>query len=408
VVRSDAQTRARLARGDEDSLINLLLFGTVFTGQPRLTAHQIEQIIDGASEPAAAGAKLDAITDGRLNDFIAGVANPRGNERLAYAAGVLAAKGLAPTSAARRAGLKTYLLGELSRVLKEIDANARVIAGARESGVPGAEFAERSTLYRARGLSSDTSLLPNFAIEEALKAMRANGTLAAPIVRVAVIGPGLDFADKQEGYDFYPQQTLQPFAVLDSLLRQGLADRRNIRLTTFDLSPKVNAHLARLHERSTGGEPYVLQLPLAGDERWSAGFLEYWRHFGDRIGQEVSPAPAPPGAGALKLRAVAVPSAITLDVTAVDLNIVVQRMDLPAAERFDLVVGTNIFVYYDEFQQALAMINIGKMLRPGGVLLSNNALAQLPQSPLRWVGDTTVKYAEADNGDTVVWYRKMP
>ena len=50
------------------------------------------------------------------------------------------------------------------------------------------------------------------------------------------------------------------------------------------------------------------------------------------------------------------------------------------------------YLPYDEFQQALAMINIEKMLRPGGVLLSNNALVELPASPLRWVGDTTVKY----------------
>ena len=39
------------------------------------------------------------------------------------------------------------------------------------------------------------------------------------ITRVAVIGPGLDFADKGYGYDFYPVQTLQPFAIYDSLIR---------------------------------------------------------------------------------------------------------------------------------------------------------------------------------------------
>jgi hypothetical protein len=36
-----------------------------------------------------------------------------------------------------------------------------------------------------------------------------------------VIGPGLDVADKQDGFDFYPQQTLQPFALVDSLRRLG-------------------------------------------------------------------------------------------------------------------------------------------------------------------------------------------
>src|SRR5207244_878461 len=147
-----------------------------------------------------------------------------------------------------------------------------------------------------------------------------------------------DFADKQEGYDFYPQQTLQPFALLDSLFRLGLADPRDTRLTTFDVSPRVNAHLAGLHARSIRGEAYVLQLPLASDEAWAAGFLEYWQRFGDHIGNQVRPAVVPPGVGRLKLRAVAVRPAVALQVTSIDLNIVLQRIDLPPDERFDLIV----------------------------------------------------------------------
>jgi len=40
--------------------------------------------------------------------------------------------------------------------------------------------------------------------------MRDRGAFAAGSVRrVGIIGPGLDFTDKQEGYDFYPAQTVQ-------------------------------------------------------------------------------------------------------------------------------------------------------------------------------------------------------
>ena len=38
----------------------------------------------------------------------------------------------------------------------------------------------------------------------------------------------------------------------------------------------------------------------------------------------------------------------------VDIDIVLERPHLPVADRFDLVVGTNIFVYYEPFEQALA------------------------------------------------------
>ena len=407
VKQSDARTRARLERGDEDSLVNLLLFGTTFTKQPRMTARQIEQIIASAADPAAAGLKLDAITDGRLNDFVAAVASPRGNERLVYARSVLAAKGFALDTAAGQTRARAHLLGELGRVLKEIDTYERIVEQSRQVRVPGAEFAERSSLYRARGLSSDTSLLPNFAIEEALKAMRAKGTIAQKIRRVAVIGPGLDFTDKQEGYDFYPQQTLQPFAIVDSLLRLGLSDPRELRVTTLDLSPRINSHLANVYSRSVRGESYRLQLPLASDEVWSAEFVRYWKSFGDQIGKPAKPAAIPPGTGDLKLRAVAVRPSVGATLTPIDVNIVLQRVELPVEERFDLIVATNIFVYYDEFQKALAMVNIEKMLRPGGVLLSNNALVELPSPHLRWAGNVTVAYSERkDNGDTVVWYQK--
>jgi hypothetical protein len=118
-------------------------------------------------------------------------------------------------------------------------------------------------MFRTRGLSLDTSLTPRVALEQSLRELRARGLLKADSIRdVAVVGPGLDFSDKSSGYDFYPQQTLQPFALIDSLVRVGLApDVRSIRLTTLDLSPRVNEHLAAMRRRAAANQPYVIQLP---------------------------------------------------------------------------------------------------------------------------------------------------
>jgi hypothetical protein len=55
--------------------------------------------------------------------------------------------------------------------------------------------------------------------------------------RIAIVGPGLDFANKENGSDFYPLQTIQPFAVLDSLRQLGLADLRSVEIYTLDISP---------------------------------------------------------------------------------------------------------------------------------------------------------------------------
>ena len=99
--------------------------------------------------------------------------------------------------------------------------------------------------------------------------------------RVAVIGPGLDVADKQEGHDFYAPQTIQPFAIVDSLIRLGLADADTLRVTTFDVSARVNGHVAEMVRRARAGVPYVVHLPLDGAVDWTPELLDYFGRFGD-------------------------------------------------------------------------------------------------------------------------------
>lgn len=41
---------------------------------------------------------------------------------------------------------------------------------------------------------------------------------------------------------------------------------------------------------------------------------------------------------------------------------------LTTANRFDLVIGTNVFLYYDPFDQMLALENTGAMLKPEGIV----------------------------------------
>ena len=55
--------------------------------------------------------------------------------------------------------------------MKEVETHARLMEQAHALGDPSLEFAERSRLYRERGLASDTSVRVNFAIEEALRGL---------------------------------------------------------------------------------------------------------------------------------------------------------------------------------------------------------------------------------------------
>ena len=221
--------------------------------------------------------------------------------------------------------------------------------------------------------------------------------------RAAIVGPGLDFADKREGYDFYPQQTMQPFAVVDALARQGFAPAMGATMATFDVSPRINQHMEAARARAAAGDGYVIQLARDTAVEWNPNLIRYWSEFGSGIGEPVPAVPVPP-AVPVTMRAVRVHPTVVRGVEPYDVNIVLQRA---GGEPFDLVVATNILVYYDVFEQSLALANIGSMLRPGGILLTNTPLFQLPSIPLTQVGFTDVLYTrEASARDRVFWYRR--
>jgi SAM-dependent methyltransferase len=388
IAARDRDTRARVAEGDETSIVHWLLFGTSFTDEPRVTSRQLET------------KNIADVVAARLDDFERALAQPGSSERLQFARKVL---GNTP--------VRTRLLAMLDRVMKEGETHTRLAEEARTLGDPSLEFAERSRMYRARGLSSDTSLKVNFAIEQALRGLtpvlvRGSDPKRRPVRRVAIIGPGLDFSDKQEGYDFYAPQTIQPFALQDSLIRLGLADPDALEVTAFDLSPRVIAHAEYAVARARGGQSYTIHLPLDADIAWMPDFLDYWQRFGNSIGGAV-PVTVPPRVGSLKLRAVSVRPPFAARIEMSDLNVTAQHLALADAERFDLIVGTNVFLYYDRLQQGLAMVNASTMLKPGGLLLSNNALVEIPQVGMRSIGYTKSLYSRREeDGDLIIWYQK--
>jgi hypothetical protein len=412
--RRDAEIRGRLAQGDEDSLINFLLFGTAFTRNPRITLNILAKMAGkpwrDAPNSSSETADFSKTVNARINDLVHAMAAPASNERLLFARRLIESKRYDFKDVASRDRVRNYLLENLSRMLNEQVGYARLLQSARLLGDPSAEFAERSKLYSARGLSSDTSLLPNFAIEKALLSLKAQGLFRqGGVRRVGIIGPGLDFTDKEDGYDFYPQQTIQPFALIDTLLRTGLATVSDLSVTTLDLSPRVNDHLRSARQRARRGEAYTIQLPRDAQSPWKPESIDYWARLGERIGKPVAPANVPPGVGDLKVRAVRVRPAIVTIINPEDVNIVLQRLSVSPLEAFDLIIATNIFVYYDVFEQSLALANVERMLRPGGLLLSNNALLELPSIGIRSVGYETVVYSDRpDHGDHIVWYQRDP
>ncbi len=394
----DRAVRERLVRGEADTVVNLLFFGTSFTAAPRLTAKTMQARDRKAVESALAR---------RLDDLLDAVAAGRGGERIALARALLEGEGIRLDAPRGRERAAVWILENVARVRRE-QAGFEAALAASASAPPTDQLVARSTLFRERGIALDTSLRATFAVEEALADALARGLVAKGAVRrVAVVGPGLDFVDKAEGQDFYPPQSLQALALVDSLVRLGLADAATLRVTGFDISPLVLDHLRRARTRAGKGAGYVVQLPRPRDG-WGGPLVAYWQRFGDAVGSPAKAVAAPASAGPVEVRAVRVRPAVVEAVAPVDLNVVYQRLDLPRGERFDLVVATNILVYYDTFEQCLALANVASMTAAGGLFLTNNLLLELPGSTLRSAGYKTVVFSDAPNdGEHVLFYRRI-
>src|SRR6266568_3447881 len=342
----DAEVRGRIDQGVEDSISNLILYGASYTNLSRLQS---------AESAASETGELTAAARARVHALAVALPNAAHNERLRFVREFLERKGIAEES------VEAKLEENLRRLIAEQRAYQEKLKESEKAEDPAAMLLARGTLYQERGLSVDTSLLPNYAVEDTLRAMLRKGAIQpGGIHRILVIGPGLDFTDKRDGYDFYPLQTIQPFAMLEAVARLGLGKAEGIAVVTADLNAAVNAHVARLAERGRAGQPYTVQLP-----RFAA------------------------------------------QVRGFDMNVVTQTMDVREGQGFDLVIATNVLVYYDLFQQALAMGSIAHMMNHGGIFLANHALPAQHAQALEYLGRRTVAYTPSGAyGDDVVAYRR--
>jgi hypothetical protein len=383
----DREVRARIDRGVEDSISNLILYGTSFTGLARVASAETAATPAGELLPEARA---------RVRVAAAALAHPAANERLQFARDFLLRHGVQPKQ------MEGFLAANLARFALEQRAYQEKLGSLHQGGDAEQARFVGATLFDRRGLSVDTSLLPNYAVEDTLRAMLRKGALVPGRIRsIAVVGPGLDFTDKRDGYDFYPLQTIQPFAVMEAVVRLDLGKAEDLRLVTLDLNPAVNAHLRGTVQRAGAGSPYVVQLPRDAAAAWTPPAMAYWEHFGELIGSPVAAVPAPKG---LMVRAVAVHAEYAARIEPLDLNVVAQVLD---GRAFDLVIATNILVYYDRFQQALALQSIARMMNTGGVFLSNTVLPAQRPGTLEYLGRRSVTYSTSGSyGDDIVVYRR--
>ncbi len=365
----DASIRGRIDHGVEDSISELILFGTSFPAPPKLA---------NADDAVNAAGDLTAQANGRRDAFVQAL-DQLDTERFRIVLEFLRRRRVTEEE------LPAFLSGSMRRFALE------------EVGLP------KKQVRADVGVSPETSLLINFAIEDSLGALKARGVLPAHMLRILLIGPGLDLAGDPDVNDYCPPQSIQPFAVIEAVLRLGLATPAEIQMTAVDLNPLVLSHLRTAFGKVRGAQPYVLQLPHPALAGWTTAAVSYWQHFGETIGAPAKPVTAPPGT---ELRAVAVRPAITARISVEDLDIVTQTLDPGPGLGFDLVVATNLFAYYSRVEQNLALTSIAHMLASGGIVLSNGILPNIKIQELEELGPRHVAYLESGGGDNLMAYRR--
>ena len=252
----DAAIRQRVVQGDEDSVIHLVLFGTTFTKRPRPTDSELNALF---TRPADGKAALRP----RVDDFIAGVRVAWQRRAPAVRARCDRARGHRPRDGAWQDQTREFLRRACKRWRRAARRRRRRwMQATRSRRLPFTVTAACPRTPRCSWTMASMSRSRRWPVR-GRRPVRSGGWRSW--------GRGLDFTDKLWGYDFYPPQTIQPFAVIDSLIRHGLSSPGDVRVTAFDLSPQVIQHLEAARGRAAARSPYGLVLPRNLDRSVDAG-----------------------------------------------------------------------------------------------------------------------------------------
>jgi len=256
----------------------------------------------------------------------------------------------------------------------------------------------RTTSYSHMGttvdlfLNSDVAVFPS-EYKSTLQAARK--LLPEKAKRILIIGPGLDFSNPELGEEI-PQQSYEPFAVIDILLKSKRSDFEDIKIDLFDISPRVEQHWEGLLKSASQGNPYRLTLVVGGNRL--SDEISYVTHFGDSlpgvVASEISrkqsrrPAPRTLDADSVTLRTLTIPASVVKkfhpfqgDLTTTDL----EKLALENGGKYDIIFCFNTMEYLNETERALAGINIRESLVENGVFITDNRFetdsGERPQQP---------------------------
>ncbi len=370
------QTEERERKGEFEHLIYFALQSTRFTTlakiEPALSAYEFVQSIESAPRlrylqedayyPPTFSVPNNVLE--RLEKLLLALRKKPQDERQLYF------KQLLTHNSIPLDGALPQLTNEYARVMKFLYRKEFLT---RELQNPQQLAAYFTQLYQTRGHSTDTQIEANFIVHEALAGYKAQHP-EVKLKNILIIGPGQDFAPRTDLIDVFEPQCYQPFAVADAILNLELCEASSLRIHCVDISQRVIAHLQKLPYKKENSLMLLSGIAENQNRKLATDFRNYFKRVGQSIGTESALAVPEPQQSHLA-KQLNIRNEIVQKITAQNLNIVTER--LAGEARFDLVIVTNVFPYFSETELALALTNIGAMMKPGALLIHNESRREL-------------------------------
>src|SRR5215208_329514 len=206
IAAHDRDVRARLDQGDEDTIVNWMLFGTSFTSRPRAVLGVVESGAAGDQELVLR--RTIELIQGRLDDLVKSLAAPGTDERRLFARALLQRRGLRFATAADRDAVREHLLGAMMRVAGEQEQIDRGQlfgrAGAGRDEGPGSARAwrgetrgDRRSRIGLRGQGRGLRFLSSADTSAVCRPGLARTARPGALVRFRDRGPGHKPADRR-------------------------------------------------------------------------------------------------------------------------------------------------------------------------------------------------------------------
>lgn len=372
VASLNRRTAERETIGESDHLIYFVLQSERFTNnakvEPAISSYEFVRNLNAQekSKYLSEAAQLPPIeklpqsASVRLYDFAKAIEKPTADERLSYFKLFI------------RENQKTfgsslqYLYAQYARAMRFLYEKEFV-----SRGITDPQSARRfiASLYQDRGHSTDTQIEANFAVYVSLAVLKAQLGTTQQLNNVLVVGPGLDFAPRTDLIDVISPQSYQPFAVADALINLKLADADHLRIHCVDINDRVINYLRQFPKQKIKQLSLLSGVGEGKGRPLSSEYKRYFQELGKQIGV-ASPLNGLPQKYDSHLKKTLVVREQAADrMTAEKMNIVTERKDSSA--RYDLVVVTNVFPYFNSTELLLSLVNIEAMMKRGGFLIHN-------------------------------------